>query len=101
MPGERRSLAGRRGAHDASPAVAENLVVFAAPLAVLVGRSYGFVRPVLAAVAFGCASAAVYLVNDVIDAERDRRHPVNGIVPIAPVLMHARGRRWRVLPRAA
>ena len=35
------------------------------------------------AVAFGCASSAVYLVNDVIDAERDRRHPVKRHRPIA------------------
>jgi len=34
-------------------------------------------------VAFGCASAAVYLVNDVVDAERDRRHPVKRHRPIA------------------
>ena len=37
----------------------------------------------LAAVAFGCASAAVYLVNDVVDAERDRRHPVKRHRPVA------------------
>ena len=62
----------------------KNLVVFAAPLAgATVGRSDGFGYAVLAAVAFGCASAAVYLVNDVIDAERDRRHPVKRHRPIA------------------
>ena len=33
--------------------------------------------------AFGCASAAVYFVNDVADAERDRRHPVKRNRPIA------------------
>jgi decaprenyl-phosphate phosphoribosyltransferase len=38
---------------------------------------------VVAAVAFGCASSAVYLVNDVIDAERDRRHPVKRHRPVA------------------
>ena len=33
--------------------------------------------------AFGCASAAVYFVNDVADVERDRRHPVKRNRPIA------------------
>jgi decaprenyl-phosphate phosphoribosyltransferase len=62
----------------------KNLLVFAAPLAgVTVGRRDGFGYALLAAVAFGCASAAVYLVNDVVDAERDRRHPVKRHRPIA------------------
>ena len=33
--------------------------------------------------AFACASAAVYFVNDVVDVERDRRHPVKRNRPIA------------------
>ena len=37
----------------------------------------------IAAVAFGCASASVYFVNDVMDVERDRRHPVKCNRPIA------------------
>jgi decaprenyl-phosphate phosphoribosyltransferase len=62
----------------------KNLLVFAAPLAgATVGRPDGFGYALLAAVAFGCASAAVYLVNDVVDAERDRRHPVKRHRPIA------------------
>jgi decaprenyl-phosphate phosphoribosyltransferase len=62
----------------------KNLLVFAAPLAgATVGRNDGFGYALLAAVAFGCASAAVYLVNDVVDAERDRRHPVKRHRPIA------------------
>ena len=62
----------------------KNLVVFAAPLAgATVGRDDGIGYAVLAAVAFGCASAAVYLVNDVVDAERDRRHPVKQHRPVA------------------
>jgi decaprenyl-phosphate phosphoribosyltransferase len=62
----------------------KNLLVFAAPLAgATVGRDDGFGYAVLAAVAFGCASAAVYLVNDVVDAERDRRHPLKRHRPIA------------------
>ena len=62
----------------------KNLLVFAAPLAgATVGRDDGLGYAAAAAVAFGCASAAVYLVNDVVDAERDRRHPVKRHRPIA------------------
>jgi decaprenyl-phosphate phosphoribosyltransferase len=62
----------------------KNLVVFAAPLAgATAGRADGIGYAALAAVAFGCASAAVYLVNDVIDADRDRRHPVKRHRPVA------------------
>jgi decaprenyl-phosphate phosphoribosyltransferase len=62
----------------------KNLLVFAAPLAgATLGRDDGFGYAVLAAVAFGCASAAVYLVNDVVDAERDRLHPLKRYRPIA------------------
>ena len=62
----------------------KNLLVFAAPLAgATLGRPDGFGYAVLAGVAFGCASAAVYLVNDVVDAERDRRHPVKRHRPVA------------------
>jgi decaprenyl-phosphate phosphoribosyltransferase len=62
----------------------KNLLVFAAPLAgASMGRDDGLGYAVVAAVAFGCASAAVYLVNDVIDAERDRRHPVKRHRPVA------------------
>ena len=62
----------------------KNLLVFAAPLAgATVGRDDGLGYAAAAAVAFGCASAAVYLVNDVADAERDRRHPLKRHRPIA------------------
>jgi decaprenyl-phosphate phosphoribosyltransferase len=62
----------------------KNLLVFAAPLAAAsLGRNDGFVYALLAMVAFGCASAAVYFVNDVADVERDRRHPVKRNRPIA------------------
>jgi decaprenyl-phosphate phosphoribosyltransferase len=39
--------------------------------------------------AFGCASAAVYFVNDVADADRDRRHPVKRNRPIASGALQA------------
>jgi decaprenyl-phosphate phosphoribosyltransferase len=62
----------------------KNLLVFAAPLAAAsFGREHGFGYALLAMFAFACASAAVYLVNDVVDAERDRRHPVKRNRPIA------------------
>ncbi|HWG01698.1 MAG TPA: decaprenyl-phosphate phosphoribosyltransferase [Trebonia sp.] len=69
----------------------KNLLVFAAPLAgATLGRRDGLGYAVLAAVAFGCASAAVYLVNDVVDAERDRRHPVKRHRPVAAGRLPAR-----------
>jgi decaprenyl-phosphate phosphoribosyltransferase len=62
----------------------KNLLVFAAPLAgASLGRDDGFGYALVAMVAFGCASAAVYFVNDVADAGRDRRHPVKQSRPIA------------------
>lgn len=60
----------------------KNLLVFAAPLAAAtLGHGLGYA--LIAMMAFGCASAAVYLVNDVADAERDRRHPVKRNRPVA------------------
>ena len=93
----------------------KNLLVFAAPLAgASLGRNDGFGYALLAMFAFGCASAAVYFVNDVADVERDRRHPVKRNRPIASGALpeqHAvvlarprgavRGRRRRGDPRAA
>jgi decaprenyl-phosphate phosphoribosyltransferase len=62
----------------------KNLLVFAAPLAAAsLGRNDGFGYALLAMFAFGCASAAVYFVNDVADVERDRRHPVKRNRPVA------------------
>jgi decaprenyl-phosphate phosphoribosyltransferase len=62
----------------------KNLLVFAAPLAgASLGRDDGPAYALVAAAAFCAASVAVYLVNDVLDAERDRRHPVKRLRPIA------------------
>jgi decaprenyl-phosphate phosphoribosyltransferase len=62
----------------------KNLLVFAAPLAGgTVGRDDGFLYALAAAAAFIAASSAVYLVNDAVDAERDRRHPYKKFRPIA------------------
>jgi decaprenyl-phosphate phosphoribosyltransferase len=62
----------------------KNLLVFAAPLAgASLGRRDGLLYALVAAAAFGFASAAVYFVNDVVDAERDRRHPRKRNRPVA------------------
>lgn len=62
----------------------KNLLVFAAPLAGhTLGRPYGFWYALTAVIAFVAASSAVYLVNDVVDVERDRNHPYKRVRPIA------------------
>jgi len=62
----------------------KNLLVFAAPLAGdTFGRPNGFWYALVAALAFIAGSSAVYLVNDVVDAERDRSHPYKKYRPIA------------------
>ncbi|MBV9207619.1 MAG: decaprenyl-phosphate phosphoribosyltransferase [Actinobacteria bacterium] len=62
----------------------KNLLVFAAPLAgATLGRRDGFVYALVAAAAFGFASVAVYFINDVVDAERDRQHPRKRFRPVA------------------
>jgi len=62
----------------------KNLLVFAAPLAgASLGRRDGLGYALVAAAAFGCASVAVYFINDVADAERDRRHPRKRYRPVA------------------
>ncbi len=62
----------------------KNMLVFAAPLAAAsLGRADGLGYALFAMVAFAAASAAVYFVNDVVDVERDRRHPVKRNRPIA------------------
>jgi decaprenyl-phosphate phosphoribosyltransferase len=62
----------------------KNLLVFAAPLAgATLGRRDGLAYALVAAAAFTCASVAVYFMNDVADAERDRRHPRKRYRPVA------------------
>ena len=62
----------------------KNLLVFAAPLAgASLGRDDGLGYALVAAAAFTAAAAAVYLVNDVLDAGRDRRHPVKRLRAVA------------------
>jgi decaprenyl-phosphate phosphoribosyltransferase len=62
----------------------KNLLVFAAPLAgASLGRDNGFGYALLAFVAFTAASSAVYVINDILDVERDRKHPTKCRRPIA------------------
>ena len=62
----------------------KNLLVFTAPLAgATLGRNDGFGYALLAFVAFTAAASAVYVVNDLLDVERDRRHPTKCLRPIA------------------
>jgi decaprenyl-phosphate phosphoribosyltransferase len=62
----------------------KNLLVFTAPLAgATLGRADGFGYALVAFAAFTAASSAVYLINDVMDAERDRLHPTKRLRPIA------------------
>jgi decaprenyl-phosphate phosphoribosyltransferase len=68
----------------------KNLLVFAAPAAA--GGVADGAAPAVAAtfVAFCLAAAATYLVNDVRDAEADRRHPRKCTRPIAAGLVTPR-----------
>ena len=62
----------------------KNLLVFAAPLAgASLGRDDGLGYALAAAAAFTAASAAVYFINDVADADRDRRHPTKRLRAVA------------------
>jgi len=62
----------------------KNLLVFAAPLAgASLGRPDGLAYALVAVAAFTAAASAVYFVNDVLDAERDRRHPYKRNRPVA------------------
>jgi decaprenyl-phosphate phosphoribosyltransferase len=62
----------------------KNLLVLAAPIAgASFGRADGAAYALVAFVAFTAASCAVYFVNDVVDAERDRQHPRKRHRPVA------------------
>jgi decaprenyl-phosphate phosphoribosyltransferase len=77
----------------------KNLLVFAAPLAgATLGRDDGIAYAFVAVGAFVAASSAVYYVNDVVDADRDRSHPykryrpvASGQLPVAHALLLAAG----------
>ena len=62
----------------------KNLLVFAAPAAAgIIAQGPVLGRTAAAFVAFCLASSAVYLVNDVVDADHDRVHPAKCCRPIA------------------
>jgi decaprenyl-phosphate phosphoribosyltransferase len=62
----------------------KNVLVLAAPFAGGVLTNSEAVRRVCAAFAiFCCLASATYLLNDVVDAPADRRHPVKRLRPVA------------------
>jgi decaprenyl-phosphate phosphoribosyltransferase len=69
----------------------KNLLVAAAPLAGgVLGQPGALARTAGAGTAFLLAAAAVYAVNDVADADRDRAHPVKRSRPVAAGELPAR-----------
>jgi decaprenyl-phosphate phosphoribosyltransferase len=69
----------------------KNVLVLAAPLAAGVVDEPSAQRAIIAAfVAFTACAATVYLVNDVVDAEADRRHPRKRHRPVATGELTAR-----------
>ncbi len=61
----------------------KNFFVFAALLFGRVWSAAALERTLLAAVGFGLVSSAIYLLNDVMDRDKDRLHPVKKYRPIA------------------
>lgn len=61
----------------------KNLIVFAAPLFSLTLDGATWVNSFLAFALFCGASSGFYLINDLVDIEADRRHPVKCHRPIA------------------
>jgi decaprenyl-phosphate phosphoribosyltransferase len=69
----------------------KNMLVFAAPAAAGTILHLGpFLRTVAAFWIFVAASACTYLVNDVVDAESDRLHPIKRMRPVASGQLEAR-----------
>jgi 4-hydroxybenzoate polyprenyltransferase len=70
----------------------KNLLVFAGILfAAKLGDAHRWLEAIAAFVAFSAASSAAYLVNDVLDAETDRQHPVKRNRPVARGELSASG----------
>ncbi|MEH1820458.1 MAG: decaprenyl-phosphate phosphoribosyltransferase [Nostoc sp.] len=65
----------------------KNLVVFAAPLFAFSINVQSLLGSLLAFVLFCCASSGFYLINDIVDVESDRQHPVKCKRPIAAGLV--------------
>lgn len=65
----------------------KNLIVFAAPLFSFNLSISSLSGSLLAFALFCCTSSSFYLINDIIDVESDRRHPVKCQRPIASGLV--------------
>lgn len=65
----------------------KNLVIFAAPLFAFSINLHSFLDSLLAFGLFCCTSSSFYLINDIIDIESDRRHPVKCQRPLAAGLV--------------
>jgi decaprenyl-phosphate phosphoribosyltransferase len=65
----------------------KNLIVFAAPLFAFEFTASSLLGSLLAFVLFCFASSSFYLINDILDVESDRRHPVKCKRPIASGLV--------------
>jgi decaprenyl-phosphate phosphoribosyltransferase len=71
-----------RGARPAQ--WSKNLLLLGAPVAAgVIGHGHVLVRVALGIVAFCLTASGGYLVNDAIDADRDRRHPEKRHRPVA------------------
>ena len=65
----------------------KNLIVFAAPLFALIINLQSLLGSLLAFALFCGASSSFYLINDLVDVEADRQHPVKSQRPIASGLV--------------
>lgn len=66
----------------------KNLLVFVAPAAAgVLGHRLELLRTVAAFGIFCVAASGVYLINDAMDAEADRRHPDKRVRPVASGLL--------------
>ncbi|WP_373545963.1 decaprenyl-phosphate phosphoribosyltransferase [Chamaesiphon sp.] len=61
----------------------KNLIIFAAPLFAFDFTNRSLSGSLIAFILFCCASSSFYLINDIIDVESDRLHPVKCQRPIA------------------
>ncbi len=62
----------------------KNLLVFMAPAAAgVLGEWHTTIRVIAAFAIFCVVASGTYLVNDVVDADSDRHHPVKGLRPVA------------------
>lgn len=61
----------------------KNLIVFAAPLFAFQINLFTFLGALLAVLLFCLTSSSFYLINDIVDVQADRQHPVKCHRPIA------------------